>query len=314
MSTKNLDLWFLFREFLKRNYVEGTHTHRALLRDGVKFIGWMHKRHGRAVLGDWTVAESRLYCQSELHRGAAPATVSRNMATLRAFANQLKAAKVVETSPMRDVDFPSIPEPLRQCLDAKELGEVRAVIRAMPEELPRLRTTALFETGLSTGLRASELTELTTRQYRGDYFVNVRVKGRGGRYRNVFVPSHCRPEIENYIRVRPPTGIPALWVKISRRAVSAFSDTDLRRMFQRLSKDVGFRIHPHLLRHTSAQSVADATRDPRFVQKHLGNVSLSATSRYIALDADQLNAVLERGRIGERTDTAESSGAGLEVK
>lgn len=313
MSTK-LDLWFLFREFLKRNYVEGTHTHRALMRDGVKFVGWMHKRHGRAVLGDWTVAESRLYCQSELHRGAAPATVSRNMATLRAFANQLVMAGVLPASPMREVSFPSIPEPLRQCLNTRELKEVRAAIRAIPEELPRLRTAALFETGLSTGLRASELTDLKLRQYHGDYFVNVRVKGRGGRFRNVFVPSHCRPEIENYIRVRPPTGIPALWVKSSARGVSAFSDTDLRRMFQGLSRDVGFRIHSHLLRHTSAHSVADATRDPRFVQKHLGHLSMSATSRYIALEAEQLNAVLERGRIGEWADTAESSGAGLEVK
>jgi site-specific recombinase XerD len=50
---------------------------------------------------------------------------------------------------------------------------------------------------------------------------------------------------------------------------------------QRLEADIGFKVHPHMLRHACGYAVANKGLDARTLQAYLGHRSIN--SRYAAL-------------------------------
>jgi site-specific recombinase XerD len=60
-------------------------------------------------------------------------------------------------------------------------------------------------------------------------------------------------------------------------------------LFRRLSKKVGFDVHPHLLRHTHGTELVRHGLDVLTVQKRLGHQSIQTTQKYVHLSASDLN-------------------------
>lgn len=70
--------------------------------------------------------------------------------------------------------------------------------------------------------------------------------------------------------------------------------------FERLAKECGFPVRPHMLRHTAATNWVRAGVDLDVVQRLLGHASLSSTGVYLhASDKDKRRAV-EAVAAGER--------------
>lgn len=57
----------------------------------------------------------------------------------------------------------------------------------------------------------------------------------------------------------------------------AMSTNGVEELFARLSKRVGFRVRPHMLRHSFASTVAARTGDPAIVKELLGHASVTST-------------------------------------
>lgn len=73
-----------------------------------------------------------------------------------------------------------------------------------------------------------------------------------------------------------------------------------KRFFERLAKDCGFAVRPHMLRHTAATNWVRAGVDLDVVQRLLGHASLASTAVYLhASDEDRRRAV-EAVAAGER--------------
>jgi integrase/recombinase XerD len=65
-----------------------------------------------------------------------------------------------------------------------------------------------------------------------------------------------------------------------------------KRLFERLARDCGFAVRPHMLRHTAATSWVRAGTDLDVVRALLGHVSLASTTVYLhARDEDKRRAV-----------------------
>jgi integrase len=73
-----------------------------------------------------------------------------------------------------------------------------------------------------------------------------------------------------------------------------------KRFFERVAKDCGFAVRPHMLRHTAATNWVRAGVDLDVVQRLLGHASLASTAGYLhARDEDKRRAV-EAVAAGER--------------
>jgi site-specific recombinase XerD len=73
----------------------------------------------------------------------------------------------------------------------------------------------------------------------------------------------------------------------------ALSPDGVERMFIRLSKKVGFRARPHMLRHSFASEVAAATKDPAIVKELLGHASVSSSDVYLHARWEDMRAAVD---------------------
>jgi len=64
-------------------------------------------------------------------------------------------------------------------------------------------------------------------------------------------------------------------------------------LFVRLSAQAGFRVHPHMLRHSFASEVALTTKDPALVKELLGHASVRSTDVYLHARRHDMRAAVE---------------------
>ncbi len=158
--------------------------------------------------------------------------------------------------------LPQVPSP----------GQIEAFIKALGDPKKQALAGLLYD----SGLRWSEATNLTWEKINWETGV-ILVEGKGGRQRTVFLSDRCRNLLEGFreaaggdqargfIFINPRTGRP--W-------------GSMKTLWNRISRDLGVRITPHLLRHAYATFTLEATGDLRAVQTELGHSSVGVTEIY----------------------------------
>jgi integrase/recombinase XerD len=138
-----------------------------------------------------------------------------------------------------------------------------------------------------TGMRVSEvcerkLTDITVRRgVRGLYFA-----GKGNRWRFVPLSTDARVILDAYLDRRDHPG-PWLWPGGNGaiyEGITHIHPERVRSWCRKLSGDLGFRVHPHLLRHTWATEAHRRGVPERTIQAVLGHSSIRTTYRYLHPD------------------------------
>ena len=153
----------------------------------------------------------------------------------------------------------------------------------------------MLELFYSSGLRLAELTSLNV----GDLDLAegmARVTGKGGKSRLIPVGGKAKEALERWLNVRAELaagGEAALFVgnrgrRLGERAVQL----RLRRWTRH--KDLQTPLHPHMLRHTFATHLLEASGDLRAVQELLGHADIATTQIYTHLDFQHLAEVYDR--------------------
>ena len=183
-----------------------------------------------------------------------------------------------------------------------------------------LRLRALVEMLFSTGCRVSELAALDLDDVSprdAAARTRVRVTGKGGRDRMVFLGREARAALARYLPARAEvlqaksraSAEFALFVNRGGTRLSTRSMHDLMARFGRAlgsSRPVG----PHTMRHSFATSMLDAGAHLRAVQEMLGHASLSTTQVYTHVGLGRLREVYEhahphaRARVGSNGTAA----------
>ena len=148
-----------------------------------------------------------------------------------------------------------------------------------------------------TGMRVSEVCErklddVTTRRgVRGFYFA-----GKGGRWRFVPLSNAAQGILDDYLNRRDHVG-PWLWPGANGatyNGVTHIHPERVRAWCRRLSGELGWRVHPHLLRHTWATEAHRLGVPERTIQAVLGHKSIKTTYRYLHPDETVMLDAIER--------------------
>jgi site-specific recombinase XerD len=169
--------------------------------------------------------------------------------------------------------------------------EQRALLDA-PEPTTRLgiRDRAMLHLALSGGLRVSELVglRLDEVEFNGRY-VDLRVRGKGRRERALTLWKSVGDAIRAWLAVRGEAPAPELflnaWGKAMTRA--GFECVLAKHVAAAAARCPSLRdkrVSPHVLRHSCALNMLQATRDLRKVSLWLGHASTQTTDVYLQSD------------------------------
>ncbi|MFH1690189.1 MAG: tyrosine recombinase XerC [Candidatus Eisenbacteria bacterium] len=218
-------------------------------------------------------------------------SVQRNLAALRSFAKHLVRRKAILANPTLGLSAPRPAKRLPSFLTRKEVD----LLFESPAEprLPEIRDRAVLELLYGTGIRLSELTELTMRDVDASGSL-ARVTGKGRKQRVVPLGRSARQAIERYVSARggaaadEPLFLNSRGGKLSGRSVQRIVAKRLAQVSEARS------LSPHVLRHTFATHMLNAGADLRAVQELLGHASLSSTQIYTHVTTERLKDVYKK--------------------
>jgi integrase/recombinase XerD len=175
--------------------------------------------------------------------------------------------------------------------------EMQALLDA-PDPSTRMgvRDRAILHLAVCAGLRVSELTGLRTDDV-APQSASIRVRGKGRRERALPLWKTTSAALRAWLAIRGAVASPELFVNARGMPFSRWGVAYvLRRHTETADRKCltlrGKQVSPHVLRHTCAMIVLQATKDIRKVSLWLGHSDLTTTEVYVRADpTEKLEAI-----------------------
>ncbi len=244
---------------------------------------------GRTSWSKVTRDDAAAWAQELSARGLAGSSAARKLSALRMFARFLVHEGTRADDFTDLVSGPKLSRKLPETLSTEEVERILAAPTGSDEF--GLRDRAILELFYSSGLRVSELCDLTLQQVDLEHGF-VRVIGKGSKERVVPIGQQASGALQNYLDsgrshfVKPKTG--------SQFFLSKRGTAISRKMVWVLVKQHTLRagitktVKPHLLRHSFATHLLGGGADLRAIQEMLGHADIGTTQIYTAVEQSRL--------------------------
>jgi integrase/recombinase XerD len=249
---------------------------------------------GRTLL-DLAQADLAEFVASLRERGLGPRSQARHLFSARAFYRFALREGLVARDPTENLRPPKAFRALPRYLTS---AQVEALLAAPDVSGPvGLRDRAILEVMYATGLRASELTGLTTDGLDLDLGV-VRVMGKGRKERLVPLGREARRWVKRYASAAREgfargRSSPLLFLSSRGGRLSAMGLWGLVRRHA-VAAGVEKVLTPHVLRHSFASHLLERGADLRALQAMLGHADISTTQIYTHVTRERLRHLYDQ--------------------
>lgn len=256
-------------------------------------------RQFEAFIGDCSIDLEMLNQYVKfLNSSYAPRSVKRKLASVSAFLNELELNGTLLNNPFKRLHIHiHAPKQLPRVIPERT---VKAILQSaydayVPDHRETLRDILVLELLFGTGLRVSELCDLTKHTFQlGEDSLRLLVDGKGQKERIIEVST---PELigivgkycDLYSEEIKRTG-KILINQHSRPLTPQSVRRIINRYTQKVCKD--YHITPHMFRHTFATLLLEAGMDIRYIQSLLGHSSISTTQIYTHVTTHQKTKLL----------------------
>lgn len=227
--------------------------------------------------------------------GHAPSTISRNIASIRAFYNFLVTEGMLEENPSKDLDLPRLEKKLPRILSAREVD--RLLEQPKLCENNGLRDKAMLELLYASGIRVSELVSLDVNDFNPEVGF-LRCRGKGKKDRIVPIGSMSINSVQDYLqkcrsKLVKKRDEEALFVNHHGKRLTRQGFWKILKKYAQESKISG-EITPHTLRHSFATHLLENGADLRSVQEMLGHSDISTTQIYTQISRRKIREVYDK--------------------
>jgi integrase/recombinase XerD len=168
--------------------------------------------------------------------------------------------------------------------------EIQALLDApKPADWPGIRDRAMLHLCFAAGLRVSELTSLRVVDLSLQPHASILVRGKGRRERCLPLWKQTVAALRAWLAVRGALAVPELFVNTQREPLTRAGfeyilEKHVESAVKRCPSLATKRISPHVLRHSCALTVLEATKDLRKVSLWLGHANMQTTEIYTRVD------------------------------
>ena len=281
----------LFFRYLETERRYSQNTIRSYQRDLEHFLVHLQDKK----LSRWAELKPhhiRTYASQIFIEGLGAKSIQRRLSAIRSFMNYLLREGMIKNNPAEGVKTPKAPKKLPGVLDIQQISQLLDIQETDPLSL---RDKAIMELIYSSGLRLSEIVRLNPIDLNlSDK--SLTVIGKGDKTRMLPIGNEAIKSLRSWLSCRnelATTEEEALFVgsrgnRLSRRSIQSRIKHWARK--NGIQQDV----YPHLLRHSFATHMLEASGDLRAVQELLGHKDISTTQVYTHLDFEHLSKTYDK--------------------
>ena len=229
------------------------------------------------------------------NEGLSANSMNRALAALRGFYKYLLMEKLIEQTPLANIELAKVWMRLPDTISKEEMK----IILAQPgDKTPAaLRDTAMLELLYATGIRVSELINLTMNSINWQVGF-LTVMGKGSKERIVPIGKTAYDCVREYVDKARPQLMQkkSTEVLFLNRFGGKFSRQGFWKLVIRYAAKAGLqkKVHPHTFRHSFASHLLEGGADLRTVQVMLGHADISTTQIYTHITRDRLKEIHQK--------------------
>lgn len=280
----------LFIDYLKETKNASASTVSSYQRDLRKLENYLVE-HGIFDMEHITATNLNSYVLYLEKQGLSTATVSRNVASMKAFFHYAYFKRRIEIDPTETIRAPHIEKKLPEILSMEET--VRLIEQPSGNSPKEIRDRAMLELLYATGIRVSELIGL--KLYDINLVLNYVVCRDAEKERVIPFGDCSKRSLERYLKEGRENLLKGqeseyLFVNCSGSVMS-------RQGFWKLLKQYASKagivsdITPHTLRHSFAAHLVQNGADLKSVKEMMGHSDIATTHMYVHLSADHVRHV-----------------------
>jgi integrase/recombinase XerD len=235
----------------------------------------------------------------EAERGNSARTRNARLAAIKSFMkfveyrvpSSLEQSRRILAIPTKKTDLPLV--------NHLSMAEMHAILDA-PNVRTRagLRDRAMIHLCFAAGLRVSELLTLPLTALIFHPTPTVHIQGKGRRERALPLWKQTADDLRAWLAVRGTLTVPEVFLSAHGRAMTRMGFTHMLHKYRGLAATScpslkAKHLTPHVLRHTCAMMILQATGDLRKVSLWLGHADIQTTEVYLRADPTEKLAALE---------------------
>ena len=282
----------LFLEFLENNKKASDNTLQSYRRDIVYYNKYLESNSlNYTKVTEENIKDYLNYLQSI---GKKASTVSRNLASIRAFYQFLVKNKKMKEDPTAHVQAPKIEKKAPSILTSKEIE----LLLEQPKDvdLKGTRDKAMLEFAYATGMRVTEIISLDIDDVKMDEGYVVCHSGR--KERNIPLGTLSLKALKEYIEDARPIMIrdekvKALFVNVNGSRLTRQGFWKIVKYYKEQAH-ITKEITPHVLRHSFATHLLQNGADLKSIQTMLGHSDISSTQVYMQFQDNGLKNIYKK--------------------
>ncbi len=281
-----------FLDFLKNDKKASKNTLQSYERDIMQFYRYITEN--KIVYIKATEEDIKKYFKHLEEMGKKPSTISRNLATIRAFYQYLLKVRKTKKDPTEKVQAPKIEKRAPSILSAQEIELLLDQPKSV--ELKGIRDKAMLEFAYATGMRVTEIISLDVDNVNlEEGYVTCKSETK---QRNIPLGSLSLKALKDYIdNARPiiikDESVKALFVNTNGKRLTRQGFWKIVKYYKEqahITKD----ITPHVLRHSFATHLLQNGADLKAIQTMLGHSDISSTQIYMQFQDESLKNVYKK--------------------
>ena len=282
----------LFLEFLENDKKLSTNTLQSYKRDIEQYQESIDKNGLNYFKVNSSDIENYFEVLKEMNKKTS--TISRNLATIRAFYQFLLRTKKIKNDPTSGLHSPKVEKKAPSILSSQEVE----LLLEQPKniDLKGIRDKAMLEFAYATGMRVTEIISLNISD------VNLEqgyvVCNTGLKKRTIPLGTISLKALKDYIEKARPIlikdeSITALFVNVNGKRLTRQGFWKIVKYYKEqahITKD----ITPHVLRHSFATHLLQNGADLKAIQTMLGHSDISSTQVYMQFQNDDLKDIYKK--------------------
>lgn len=229
------------------------------------------------------------------NKGRATSTLSRNLASIRAFYQYLLRDRYIDKDPSQNLESPKMDKRLPKVLSVEQVD--RLLMMPDTNTMAGLRDKAMLELLYATGIRVTELVSLNLTDLNLKMGF-VKCFGKGSKERIVPLGQLAVNSIQQYLLyvrnlLLKKTNEEALFLNHHGKRLTRQGFWKIIKKYAKIAL-IEVEITPHTLRHSFATHLLENGADLRSVQEMLGHADISTTQIYTHLTKVRLKEVYSK--------------------